>query len=197
MRTIRTPVRFRLISKPSPSWTCTLKTQNRRIFSFFPLFYSNFFHSNSCLKDNDVHLSGVAAMFLATKYEDIYHIPLRDFLSRVAHNKFKGLEIKAKEWDIMTALNFDISFPTYYSFYERFFWKSFNAEVNSNYMRSIEETGVHILRMVLYNANLMKYRPHILGLSVLFLAVHTLFEELINKNKVHKEVLKIQEKEIV
>jgi cyclin B len=43
------------------------------------------------LKDNDVHLSGVASMFLATKYEDIYHIPLRDFLTRVAHNKFKGL----------------------------------------------------------------------------------------------------------
>jgi hypothetical protein len=43
----------------------------------------------------------------------------------------------------------------------------------------------------------MKYRPHILGLSVLILAVHTLFEELMNKNKGHKEVLKIQEREIV
>lgn len=110
---------------------------------------------------------------------------------------FYRLELKAKEWDIMTALNFDISFPTYYNFYQRFFWKSFNSEVNSSYIKSIEETGIYILRMVLYNANMMKFRPHILGLSVLILAVHTLFEELISKNKTHKEVLKVQEKEIV
>lgn len=51
--------------------------------------------------------------------------------------------------------------------------------------------------MVLYNSNLMKYRPHIIGMSVLLLAVHTLFEELISKNKSHKEILKAQEKEIV
>ena len=107
------------------------------------------------------------------------------------------LEIKAKEWEIMTALNFDISFPTYYNFFERFFWKSFNSDVNSNYIRSIEETGVYILRMILYSSSLMKFRPHILGLSVLILAVHTLFEELMNKNKSHKDVLKIQEREIV
>ena len=97
----------------------------------------------------------------------------------------------------MTALNFDISFPTYYNFFERFFWKSFNSDVNSNYIRSIEETGVYILRMILYSSSLMKFRPHILGLSVLILAVHTLFEELMNKNKSHKDVLKIQEREIV
>lgn len=97
----------------------------------------------------------------------------------------------------MTALNFDISFPTYYNFYQRFFWKSFNANINSNYIHSIEETGLYILRMVLYNSNLMRFRPHIIGMSVLFLAVHTLFEELVSKNKSHKEILKTQEKEIV
>lgn len=97
----------------------------------------------------------------------------------------------------MTALNFDISFPTYYNFFERFFWKSFNSDVNSSYIRSIEETGIYILRMVIYNSTLMRFRPHIIGISVLLLAVHTLFEELMNKNKAHKDVLKLQEREIV
>eukprot|EP01017_Pseudomicrothorax_dubius_P017209 TRINITY_DN19505_c0_g1_i1.p1 TRINITY_DN19505_c0_g1~~TRINITY_DN19505_c0_g1_i1.p1 ORF type:complete len:306 (+),score=48.12 TRINITY_DN19505_c0_g1_i1:196-1113(+) len=40
------------------------------------------------LRDADVHLSGIAAMFIASKYEDVYHIPLRDFVDRVAHGKF-------------------------------------------------------------------------------------------------------------
>lgn len=110
---------------------------------------------------------------------------------------FLSVEVKAKEWEIMSSLNFDISFPTYYNFFQRFFWKSFNSNVNSNYIRSIEETGIYILRMVLYNSTLMKFRPNLIGMAVLLLAIHTLFEELINKNKSHKDYLKAQEKEIV
>lgn len=63
--------------------------KNSRAY-FIRVFNKNLKFLHRILKDTDVHLSGVAAMFLATKYEDIYHIPLRDFLTRVAHNKFKG-----------------------------------------------------------------------------------------------------------
>lgn len=33
-------------------------------------------------------------MFIATKLEDIYHIPLSDFVTRVGHNKFSIIKIK-------------------------------------------------------------------------------------------------------
>lgn len=42
-------------------------------------------------QDQDLHLIGVACMFLATKIEDIYHIPLGDFVTRIAHNKFTSV----------------------------------------------------------------------------------------------------------
>lgn len=36
-------------------------------------------------------------MFIASKLEDIYHIPLSDFVNRVGHNKFTAFKIKAME----------------------------------------------------------------------------------------------------
>ena len=97
-------------------------------------------------------------MFIASKYEDIYHIPMQDFLDRVAHNKFTSFEIKAKEWEIISTLNFDVCFPTSFTFFKRFFWKSFNwKDSNSQYAKSLEQTGCFILEMLLYNSNLMKY----------------------------------------
>jgi hypothetical protein len=35
---------------------------------------------NKLLNDPDLHLIGISSMFLATKLEDIYHIPLKDFV---------------------------------------------------------------------------------------------------------------------
>lgn len=51
--------------------------------------------------DSDLHIIGVSCMFIATKIEDVYHIPLNDFIKRVAHNKFTEKDIKEKELDIL------------------------------------------------------------------------------------------------
>jgi len=40
------------------------------------------------LNDADVHLYGIAAMFLATKQEDITHILLEDIVEKIGHKKF-------------------------------------------------------------------------------------------------------------
>ena len=40
------------------------------------------------LDDNDVHVIGTTCLHIATKYEDIYHIPLKKLLSSACYNKF-------------------------------------------------------------------------------------------------------------
>lgn len=40
------------------------------------------------LKESDVHLFGIASMFLATKQEDISHISLEDIVEKIGHKKF-------------------------------------------------------------------------------------------------------------
>ncbi len=36
----------------------------------------------------DIHLLGISCMFLGTKIEDIYHIPLQEFVDKVGHQKY-------------------------------------------------------------------------------------------------------------
>ena len=40
------------------------------------------------LVEDDLHLIGIASMFLASKYEDIYHISMKDFVYDIGHEKF-------------------------------------------------------------------------------------------------------------
>lgn len=44
--------------------------------------------TNTQYSDHNLHLIGIGCMFIATKLEDIYHIPLSDFVNRIGHNKF-------------------------------------------------------------------------------------------------------------
>jgi len=47
------------------------------------------------LKESDVHLFGIAAMFLATKQEDISHISLDDIVEKIGHKKFSEYTYKS------------------------------------------------------------------------------------------------------
>jgi cyclin B len=76
--------------------------------------------------DADLHLIGVACMFIATKIEDVYHIPLSDFIKRVAHNKFTEKDLKEKEMEILQILNYQVYFPTLLNSLSMIYFKSFN-----------------------------------------------------------------------
>ena len=54
---------------------------------------------------NQLHLLGVATLFLASKYEEIYPPELKDFLA-VSENKFTKETVLQMEKDILLTLNF-------------------------------------------------------------------------------------------
>lgn len=64
---------------------------------------------------NQLHLLGVATLFLAAKYEEIYPPELRDFLA-VSENKFTKKTVLQMEKDILHVLNFRITSPSAYRF---------------------------------------------------------------------------------
>jgi len=86
----------------------------------------SYFKANkTVLTDADVHLSGIAAMFIASKFDDIYHIPLMDFIERVGHRKFKADDIKQREWDILAVLDFNVNIATHMDYLDRLIFKNF------------------------------------------------------------------------
>jgi Cyclin, N-terminal domain len=75
--------------------------------------------------ESDLHLIGIGAMFIASKIEDVYHIPMNDMVRRVAHNKFSIGQIKQMENDLMNAIQFNVYFPTHLNYLSYFFFRSF------------------------------------------------------------------------
>ncbi|CAD8211569.1 unnamed protein product [Paramecium octaurelia] len=55
----------------------------------------------------DLHLIGVTTMFMACKFEEIYPVKLQIVHEKIAHKKLTKDEIKDKETNILTALDFN------------------------------------------------------------------------------------------
>ena len=79
----------------------------------------------------DLHLIGVAAMFMASKYEDIYPLRLKIVHEKIAHKKLSCLEIKEKETDISVGLGFILGKPTQWDFINFFIEEIFFTQVNN------------------------------------------------------------------
>ncbi len=62
---------------------------------------------------------GVAALLIATKYEEIYPPELKDLLS-VSENKFTKEEVLKLEFDILTTLDFNFFVPSLLRFLQRY-----------------------------------------------------------------------------
>ena len=95
------------------------------------------------LVDSDLHLIGTTCMLIATKVEDVYHIPLSDFVSRVTHNKFKATQFKEKEKEILETINYQVYFTTYLNYLSELYFKSLN--LNDRYKLNgplIFESGI-------------------------------------------------------
>ena len=57
---------------------------------------------------NELHLTGLVSMFLASKYEDIMPFSLRTVYEKIGHKKFTEDEIMRKEIEILQALDFNL-----------------------------------------------------------------------------------------
>ena len=61
---------------------------------------------------SDLHLVGVGAMFMATKYEDIYPLKLNALHEKICRKKFSKNQILSMEEDILNCMEFQLQSPT-------------------------------------------------------------------------------------
>ena len=71
------------------------------------------------VKRKELQLTGVAAMFLASKYEEIWAPEVRDFVY-ICDKAYTRKQIVEMEKNIVLALKFKITFPTSYQFAARY-----------------------------------------------------------------------------
>lgn len=59
----------------------------------------------------DLHLNGMVCMFIASKYEEIEPIKIRELIDEVGHFIFSKEDIQNKELDILKTLQFQVGNP--------------------------------------------------------------------------------------
>lgn len=130
------------------------------------------------LKDSDIHLIGIACLYIATKQCDIYHIPLTHFYDKVGHKKFPMDSIKEKETEILSVLKFNITFPTTLKLLNRILYKNFYAN-SSQTLYKVKENSFLILKMCLHDEKLCLFKPIVLAVGVVIYSLKSVFLEII------------------
>ena len=91
---------------------------------------------NQILQPSELHLIGVTAMFIASKYQDIYPLRLKIVQDKIAHNKLSCQEIKDKEDEITRYLNYNIGLPTMWDFINIFIEEIFYINCNKHHIKN-------------------------------------------------------------
>ena len=62
---------------------------------------------------NELHLSGIACMLIASKQEEVNHLKMDTILDNIGKNKFSKEQLLNRELDILLTVQFNTNFPTF------------------------------------------------------------------------------------
>ena len=80
---------------------------------------------------SDLHVSGVTAMFVASKFEDIYPLKMKTVYEKIAHQKIEIATVKALELDMMKVIQYKIHAPTVLDFLKVFLVQVLKIEISN------------------------------------------------------------------
>lgn len=114
-----------------------------------------------CIERDSLQLLGIASLFSAAKFEEIYPPLLKDFVSACA-NAYSKTDIVNMEGLILTTLNFDLSRPSSYSYL-----RIFNLQLNIDCKLFL--FAQYLLESALLDTACFKYTHSVLAASGIFL----------------------------
>ena len=115
------------------------------------------FKSKQILFNEDIHLIGLICMFIASKFEDIYFIPISDIENTIGYNYFNKEQIKSMELKILNVISFDNIFNTsVYDFLQIYLFDFFTCNQSKileseNIFSQIKETSIYLCKVSLFS----------------------------------------------
>ena len=113
-----------------------------------------------------LQLVGVTSMFIASKYEEIYPPELKDFVY-ITDNAYVKSEVLDMESKMLGSLNFDITFPTQWSFLQIFRKKLDLDQKTFNF-------AWFLMELSLINYKMLKFKMSQIAASSIFIAIRSL-----------------------
>ena len=115
------------------------------------------FKSKTILFNEEIHLIGLISMFIASKFEDIYFIPLYDIEYNIGYNNFTKEQLKNMELKILKVINFENIFNTsVYDFLKIYLFDFFTCNQNKILeneiiFSQIKETSIYLSKVTLFS----------------------------------------------
>ena len=116
------------------------------------------YKAKSVYRNDQVHLIGMAAMFIASKFQEIWPITLNNFVHKIGHEQFTPKEIKDMECAILKVLDLDCLVSTsVYDFCKTYFYDFYynnksliTTKEDVKIYKYIKYTSIYLNKLVLH-----------------------------------------------
>ena len=170
--TIEKQVRAKMVD-----WTLEVLSHFQNGFSvstFFRsiLIFDHFVkYSQLALSNTDVHLIGIACMYIATKYEDLFFIRLTDFSNKASHGRYSCDQIQHAEMLILSECTYCISFKTYSEIIDFYFAKMFRNKTDNEIHARLKNQTTTLLIFCVHSVELNNFDYRLVAISCILLAI--------------------------
>ncbi|KAJ1628597.1 cyclin-like protein [Pavlovales sp. CCMP2436] len=127
------------------------------------------FLAKKSVQRNKLQLVGVTAMFIASKYEEIYAPEVRDFVY-ISDKAYTREEILKMEGTVLGVLSFNVTAPSPYSFLKRFVKIAGWLHPDQPAVSREEQLCSYLTELTLQEYRMLKYLPSVIAASAVCLA---------------------------
>lgn len=114
---------------------------------------------------NDIHLSGICCIYIASKMEDIVPLRMTHVKTKIGHNKFTEKEIKKREKQILMEIDFEVISTSTYDFINTFILDfKLNNKQNikdldmNKHIDALSNVCIFLSKLVALNEEFTQYR---------------------------------------
>jgi len=125
------------------------------------------------VRRSQLQLVGVTAMFIASKYEEIYAPECRDFVY-ISDKAYTREQILKMEGDMLSKLNFQLTTPNALVFLKRF---TKVAGILANPRTKTELLANYLVELTLQDYKMLKYLPSTIAAAATYLALKTMGQQ--------------------
>eukprot|EP00347_Sterkiella_histriomuscorum_P017039 403350891 len=121
------------------------------------------------LQLNELHITGIVCMFIASKYEDVYPLLMKTVVKKIGHDKITDADIRKKEQEILTCLNFKVgALPTALEFVTSYTLQIFE---NHDENKFISQMSVYLAKLTLHHEKLCYKRSSMIAAASIYVAM--------------------------
>jgi hypothetical protein len=135
------------------------------LFLAVHLFDLYIFKSDVVLTNNDIHLTGIVCLYLASKMEDLVPLRMSHVKAKIGHNKFSEKKIREKEKVVLNTINFKMISTSTYDFVKTFIYDFYHNNQESikqlnmyKHIDCFENICLFLSKLMFHNEEFSSYK---------------------------------------